>query len=313
MDKAEASEVLGVQPGAAADAVRAAFKRKAKRLHPDARPGDPLADAGFIRIKKACDILTGKVPEDAVPGARSPKQGADIGTAVTITLEQAASGGEVAPEAGSGGACATCSGSGRVGTGRHAICAVCGGDGVIVKSHGLLRLRAMCGTCKGDGSVVLDTCQACGGSGQRCPDGGGAVTVPPGVADGDVLAFPGRGRPGADGGKAGTLLVTVRVARHPRFARRGDDLLADLPVPFADLCLGGRVRAETLDGRQACVRIPAGTQPGKVLALAGLGMPCAGGHGRLLLRVGVEVPRELSAEQAGLLARFRQIGMAPAR
>jgi DnaJ-class molecular chaperone len=120
------------------------------------------------------------------------------------------------------------------------------------------------------------------------------------------IRVPGRGEAGAGGGVSGDLYLHVEVRAHGRFERRGDDLYVDVDVPVADAALGGEVRVPTLKGRALALKIPAGTQAGKVFRLAGQGMPRArGGFGDLHAKVRLVLPEQLTEEQRELFERLR--------
>jgi len=134
------------------------------------------------------------------------------------------------------------------------------------------------------------------------------VEIPPGVPDGVQLRVPGRGLAGDAGAPPGDLYVAVQVRSHERFAREGDDILFELPISFTQAALGAEVEVPTLDGTSR-LRIPAGIQSGTILRLRGKGLPRFQGSGRgdQLVRVIVQTPSRLSAEERGLFEQLRQL------
>ena len=131
------------------------------------------------------------------------------------------------------------------------------------------------------------------------------VRVPAGVKDGATIKVRGKGEPSPQGGPAGDLLLKVSVSKHPRLRRRGNDLIAELPVTVYDAILGAKVQVPTLDGT-ATINLPRGTRSGQTFRLQGRGVPAAGGTaGDLLARVRVQTPREVSDDVAELMHRFR--------
>jgi molecular chaperone DnaJ len=145
--------------------------------------------------------------------------------------------------------------------------------------------------------VVEKPCPTCGGGGAETRTREVKVRIPVGVGDGQRVRVKGKGTPGSNGGPPGDLYVTVHVAPHPLFGRRGDDLLLRLPVTFSEAALGASVKVPTLDG-PVTMRVPPGTAPGKTLRVRGKGMPKAGGGvGDLMVTVDVVVPQTLSDEQ----------------
>ena len=145
--------------------------------------------------------------------------------------------------------------------------------------------------------MVEKPCPTCGGGGAETRTREVKVRIPVGVADGQRVRVKGKGTPGSNGGPPGDLYVTVHVAPHPLFGRRGNDLLLRLPVTFSEAALGASVKVPTLDG-PVTMRVPPGTTPGKTLRVRGKGMPkAAGGVGDLMVTVDVVVPQALSDEQ----------------
>lgn len=130
------------------------------------------------------------------------------------------------------------------------------------------------------------------------------VTIPAGVDTGDLLRVPGAGGPGSNGGPAGDLLVEVVVGSHPRFTRDGLDLRTSVTVPFTTAALGGRTRVATLDD-PVTIRVPAGTQPGRVMRVRGRGVDVGNRKGDLLVTIDVAVPTELSDDQRAAVEALR--------
>jgi molecular chaperone DnaJ len=163
-----------------------------------------------------------------------------------------------------------------------------------------------CAVCGGAGQLASATCHGCRGSGLASSLQRIEVKIPAGVESGTRIRVAGKGGPGANGGANGDLFLRVQVNRHPRFERRGDDLHIDVEVPVAEAALGGEVHVPSLKGKTLAVRIPAGTQSGKVFRLAGQGMPRQkGGYGDLLARVGLVLPESMTDEQRALFERLR--------
>jgi molecular chaperone DnaJ len=145
--------------------------------------------------------------------------------------------------------------------------------------------------------VVEKPCATCGGGGAETRTREVKVRIPVGVGAGQRVRVKGKGTPGSNGGPPGDLYVTVHMAPHPLFGRRGDSLLLRVPVTFSEAALGSEVKVPTLDGA-VTVRIPPGTAAGKTLRVRGRGMPKnGGGAGDLLVTVDVVVPQSLSDEQ----------------
>ena len=203
--------------------------------------------------------------------------------------------------------CTTCSGSGaRPGTGREA-CTRCRGTGQVVFQQGFFRISRPCDACGGAGEVIRELCRDCHGSGRVESEQTITVRVPPGVDDGARLRLQGEGEAGLAGGPAGDLYVVLSMKPHPFFARDGSDLLCEVPVPFVQAALGAEVEVPTLDGKVK-VRIPEGTQSGKIVRLRGKGVPslASASRGDQLCRIFVEVPTKLTERQRQLLEQFAE-------
>ena len=236
-------------------------------------------------------------------GRGRPRRGADVETDLHLTFEDALSGISTTLNVTTDGPCTTCNGSGAAPGSSRVTCTGCGGTGEMVVDQGMFSFAQPCGRCGGAGTVVETPCRTCSGSGRVLTPRRIQVRIPAGVRDGATVRVAGRGQAGRDGGPAGDVLVRVRVADHPLFGRRGDDVTLELPLTFAEAALGTTVAVPTPSGTSRRIRIPAGTQPGKVLRLRGEGAPRTrgGGSGDLLVTVRVEVPERLDAEQERLV------------
>ena len=164
---------------------------------------------------------------------------------------------------------------------------------------------ARCPRCKGRGTIIKDPCPKCAGHGRVRATKRLSVKVPAGVDTGDRIRLAGEGEAGRNGGPPGDLYVEIAVREHPIFERDGAHLSCEVPVSFTTAALGGTIQVPTLDG-QAAVKVPAGTQSGRVFRLRDKGIrPVRGGAtGDLFCRVVVETPVELNAQQKELLRRF---------
>lgn len=205
--------------------------------------------------------------------------------------------------------CATCAATGaRPGT--TAIrCPDCGGSGELRRVRqsilGQVVTAATCPRCQGLGESVPTPCADCGGEGRRPSERTLAVDIPAGVDHGATLRLTGQGPAGPRGGAPGDLYVHLAVVPDERFARRGDDLHADLHVTMTQAALGATVTIETLDGHEQ-VAVGPGTQTGTVVRMRGRGVPHVRGRGRgdLLVTVVVDTPTDLSGDQRELLRRL---------
>jgi len=201
--------------------------------------------------------------------------------------------------------CPDCHGSGcEPGTGRKT-CPRCGGSGSQVMSQGFFSVRQPCPSCQGTGQIIEKPCRKCRGQGRVREEKPLQVHIQPGVDNGTRLRISGKGSAGLRGGPAGDLYLFIHVRDSSVFAREGDDLLCEVPIPFAVAVAGGVVEVPTISGK-AKLRIPAGTQSGSVLRMKGKGAPSlrGGARGNLHLRMVVESPVGLNSEQLKLLEAF---------
>jgi DnaJ-class molecular chaperone len=341
-------EVLGVKRDASEKDIRAAFRRLARRHHPDVNPGNAEAEARFKEINQAYEVLSDAEHRKAYDRYGDQWQHADQ---IEAMRRQQAAGG--APFGGMGGFGFGNGGPQGMGGGQtfefdlSDLAGMGGGgrsgaggifDSLFRRAGGGGRMRGedvehvtrvtldeayrgatrtievhegseTCRICGGEGRIAGALCHACRGTGNATPLRRIEVTVPAGIQDGQRIRVAGRGGPGAGGGPNGDLYLVVNVTPHGRFERRGDDLHVDVDVPVADAALGGEVHVPTLKGRALALRIPAGTQGGKVFRLAGQGMPReraqGGGFGDLHARVRLVLPEPLTEEQRSLLERLR--------
>jgi molecular chaperone DnaJ len=236
-------------------------------------------------------------------------QGADIAVAVSISLADAARGAPVDVTYDARERCETCNGNGAEPGTPIVTCPRCQGTGqlqtVSRTAFGQMVRTAVCDRCGGDGRLPEQPCHTCDGEGFQTVRRHVEVDIPPGINDGQRIGITGRGHAGERGGPAGDLIVVVRVAADERFLRDGDDLVTVLDVPAPLAALGTTVEVPTLDG-DVPLEIPAGTQPGETISMAGRGMPPLGRGrtGDLRVVVNVTIPRRLSREQRDMLERF---------
>jgi len=239
--------------------------------------------------------------------ARPPRRGDDLETAVEISFEDAIEGATIPIKLTRDAPCSSCNGSGAEPGTPVETCPACGGSGSVADSQGLFSFVRTCDRCGGQGRLVSTPCKTCRGSGVQRRKEELKVRIPAGVKDGARIRVAGRGGTSGAGAPPGDLYVRVRVAPHPMFGRSGDDLTITLPVTFSEAALGAQVKVPTLD-EPVTVKIPAGTQHGKVLRVKGRGAPRRKGSGKgdLLATVNVVVPDKLSKQERELLQKFEE-------
>ncbi|MBV9301464.1 MAG: molecular chaperone DnaJ [Acidobacteriaceae bacterium] len=197
--------------------------------------------------------------------------------------------------------CARCHGLGAEPNGGMTSCSVCKGRGEVIYQQSFLSIRKTCPTCGGRGQVIRHVCTQCRGERFSRIEKKLKVNIPAGVDTGTRLRLAGEGNPAAGGGQPGDLYVVVKVAEHPVFERRENDLHCTLPINIAQAALGAEIVIETFDGPQT-IRVPEGTQSGAHFKLRSLGVPHLNSRARgdLYVHVDVQVPKKLTREQRRL-------------
>jgi molecular chaperone DnaJ len=235
----------------------------------------------------------------------SPRRGADAEAEVTLSFNDATEGATVPLTISGPHICPTCAGSGaKPGTATR-VCPRCSGTGMSTSNQGGFAFAEPCRDCRGRGLLVDDPCPTCAGSGQAITSRSLRARIPAGVADGQRIRLKGKGEAGERGGPAGDLIVTVHVAPHEMFGRKGNNLTLKLPVTFAEAALGATVKVPTLNGPQVSMKVPPGTTNGRVLRLRGKGVTRRDGtKGDLLVTVEVVVPEQLSEESRDALQAY---------
>jgi molecular chaperone DnaJ len=300
-------ETLGLKRTATDKDIKAAYRKLARKYHPDVNPNDKTAESRFKEINAAYEVLsdgdkrkkydrygdhwqradeferrrtrtsagqTGGIGgfENLFRnvGRRMRRRGQDTEQAVEVTLEEAYSGAK------------------RVLT---------------------LQSEVPCPRCSGTGRSGSHTCEACGGIGIDVQTRRLEVQIPTGVRDGSRVRIAGEGKAGYGGGPSGDLFLNVSLRPHERFQRNGDDLYVDFDLPFLEAVLGGEAAVPTLRGTRALLKIPPMTQNGRLFRLTGLGMPHLQGDGKgdLFARTRVTLPEQLTEEEHALFQQLREL------
>jgi len=242
-------------------------------------------------------------------GRVQAQRGSDVEVEVSLSFEDSLQGVQTTIPVALETACSECGGSGaRPGTAPK-ICPQCNGRGVVAEAQGLFALSQPCPRCRGNGTVIEDPCPRCRGTGRERRTKRYTVRIPAGVKDGTRIRLAGKGEAGFGGGPAGDLYVVTRVQPSKLFRRRGAaDLEIDVPVTYVEAALGATVEVPTPDGRVS-LKVPAGSQDGKLLKIKGRGVPKLKGSGRgdLIARVKVSVPTKLSKAEKEALENLREV------
>lgn len=241
-------------------------------------------------------------------GGRGPARGSDLRYDLEIGFTDAAFGTKVEVAYERDAACEVCKGTGSSSGGGRKTCATCGGAGQVRRSQGFFSVAATCPTCHGDGTVVEEPCSACGGHGLVKKRQRVKVTIPAGISHGQRITIPGQGDAARESGQAGDLHVVVHVKPHEYFERQDHDIVCVVPVSISQAALGAEIQVPTLDGKRARVKIPPGTQNGKLLRLRNEGIPFvnASRRGDMFIRIRVDIPQRLSSKGKEALRAFAE-------
>ena len=281
------------------------------------RPGPQGGPQGFdfgdFDLGDLGDIFGGMFGRGGGRGRQQQRQrgqrGADAEVALTLSFEDSLKGVEARIPVELETACSQCGGSGaRPGT-APTICPECKGRGVTSESQGLFALSQPCPRCRGNGTVIEEPCSKCKGSGRERRTKTYTVKIPAGVKDGSKIRLPGKGEAGWGGGPAGDLFVVTRVTPSKLYERRGDaDLVVEVPVTYPEAALGSLVEVPTPDG-PVTLKVPAGSEDGKLLRVKGRGAPKLKGSGRgdLLARLRVSVPKKLTKAEREAIENLKKV------
>ena len=342
MAQADYYEVLGVSKSASDSEIKTAHRRKAMKLHPDRNPDDPNAEANFKQVQEAFDVLKdpqkraaydqfghagvdgsagqggfgggggfGDIFDEIFGGGRGGRgggganrafRGNDLQYNLELELEQAVFGTTVDIRIPALRSCKPCNGSGAKAGTTPETCGTCHGQGQVRIQQGFFAVQQDCPNCQGKGKVVKDPCTSCNGQGRVEESKTLEVKIPMGVDTGDRIRLSGEGEGGINGGPAGDLYVQMELKPHNIFTRDGSDLRCTIPVRFSMTALGGEVEVPTLNGK-VNLKIPAGSQSGKVFRMRGKGVKSVRDafEGDLFCKIQVETPVNLTKEQKVLL------------
>ena len=362
MSKRDYYEVLGVSKTATQDELKKAYRKLARKYHPDLNKDNEEAAEKFKECNEAYSVLSddqkraqydqfghaafenggmgggggfggaggfggfgGSGMEDIFDmfcggqggrgGSRAksgPQRGADLRFDLEITFEEAAFGLEKEINLYRDETCDHCHGEGAEPGSKVESCPECNGTGYVRFTQntmfGQMVNERPCSRCKGEGKIISEPCKECRGKGTVKRNKKLKVKIPAGVDNGSRLRVSGEGEAGAKGGPSGDLYVYLYVKPHKFFERDGTTVLCEVPINIVQATLGADIKVPTLDG-QVTMKVPEGTQPGKVLRLKGKGIPSlrGGGRGDQLVRIKVVVPTKLSDKQKDALRKFADI------
>lgn len=356
-DKRDYYEVLGVDKNADDATLKKAYRKLAKKYHPDMNPGDKEAEAKFKEATEAYSVLSdaekrrqydqfghaafenggggagggfggfdfggdmgdifGDIFGDLFGGGggrrranNGPMKGANLRAAVNIMFQEAITGCDKELEINLKDPCKKCNGTGAKPGTSPETCKKCNGSGQVVMTQqsmfGMVRNVTVCPDCQGTGKIIREKCPDCRGTGFTSSRKKIQVSIPAGIDDGQSIRIRDKGEPGTNGGPRGDLLVEVRVARHPVFAREDMNIFSSASISFAQAALGGKIRIPTVDG-DVEYEVKPGTQPNTRIRLKGKGVPSLRNkniRGDHYVTLTLQVPTNLSNESKEALRKF---------
>jgi molecular chaperone DnaJ len=342
-------ELLGVNRSAGEDEIKKAYRKLALQHHPDRNPGDKQAEEKFKEVSEAYSVLSdaqkrsqydqfghaafgesgpfsggfdfsggfedvfGDIFGEFFGGGGSRRRGRgrgeDLRYNLTLKFEEAAFGVEKKIKIPRHGPCETCRGTGAKAGTAPQTCPTCHGRGQVSFQQGFFSVSRTCSQCHGQGTIVKEPCATCGGAGRVRTMHTLSVKIPAGVDTGSRLKLRGEGETGPVAGLPGDLYVVIQTESHPIFVRDNLDIICDIPISFVQAALGAEIDVPTLDGKVK-MKIPSGTQSGKVFRMKGKGIKDVQGlqQGDEHVRVIVETPTRLTAKQKELLKDFAELG-----
>lgn len=360
-------EILGVGRNASINDIKKAYRKLARKYHPDLNPGDKTAEQRFKEINEAHETLKdpekkkqydlygslgahGPGPGAGGPGRggdfegfdfnssgsstfgdifetifgnmgeprarsgrrpggrRGPEPGEDLHYSMNLSFMDAANGIETTIQVSHRQPCAACKGKGIDAASKQSTCPTCGGRGRVQKQSGFMKFGSVCPNCGGSGVLPGAPCRACGGDGRVETTSRLRVRIPAGVDNDSKVRIAGKGNAGRDGGPAGDLIITIRVAPHKVFRRSGHDLEMTLPVTYAEAALGAKIEIPTLEG-SALFKVPPGTACGQRLRLKGKGIvnPKTRENGDLYVEIRIVPPSTKDLKVRELLKEIERV------
>ena len=342
-------KVLGVGRDTPPDEIKKAFRKLALKHHPDRNPGDREAEERFKEAAEAYEVLSdpekkgiydrygheglrgtgfqgfsgfediftnfGDIFEDVFGfGPRrgrsrtAARQGSDLRYDLAISFEDAVFGTNTEVELERLEGCRECGGSGAAQGTAPIACPTCRGHGQVTRSSGFFTISSTCPTCRGTGRVIENPCTHCRGAGKSPVKKRLQLKIPPGVETNSRLRLRGEGEDGEFGGPRGDLYVFIQVKPHKFFERAGNDVICTISVSMTQAALGANVEVPTLEGTER-LKIPRGTQHGKIFRLKGKGIPHLRGFGRgdQIIQTIIQIPTDLSRKEEKLLQEFAKL------
>ncbi len=358
-------EILGIAKSASQDEIKKAYRKVAMQFHPDRNPGDKASEEKFKEAAEAYEILSdtdkraqfdrfghqafsgarggggfngggmnmddifsqfGDIFGDESPfgsffgggggrrssGGRSQGvRGSNLRIKIKLNYEEMAKGASKTVKVKKYVPCATCSGSGAKDKNSIQTCSACGGSGQVRRVQntflGQMQTVTTCPTCSGEGSTIANKCSSCKGEGRVYGEETVTIEIPAGVQEGMQLSMNGKGNSGERGGANGDLIILIEEEAHAQLHRDGLNVAFDLHISFPEAVFGINIEVPTIDGK-AKIKIPPGTQSGKIFRLKGKGFPAVNSYekGDQLIHVNVWTPQNVSIEEKTMLEKMQE-------
>jgi len=347
MSKRDYYEVLGLEKGASKEEIKKAYRKLARKYHPDVNKDTDAPDK-FKEAKEAYEVLSneqkraqydqfghagsqqqgfggggfggedfGDIFDMFFGGGRrrdpnAPRQGNDLQYTMVLEFEEAIFGKETDISIPKEEECETCHGSGAKPGTQPETCQHCNGTGQLnVEQNtpfGRVVNKRVCHHCNGTGKEIKEKCPTCHGQGRVKKQKKIHIKIPAGIDDGQQIRVPGKGEAGINGGPSGDLYVVVQVKRHEFYQREGDHIFCEMPITYTQAALGDEIEVPTVHGKVK-LKVPAGTQTGKTFRLKGKGAPNVRGygHGDQHVKIRVITPTNLTERQKELLREFNEL------
>jgi molecular chaperone DnaJ len=360
-------EILGIAKSASQDEIKKAYRKVAMQFHPDRNPGDKASEEKFKEAAEAYEILSdtdkraqydrfghnafsqgrgggsggfsgsgmnmddifsqfGDIFGDESPfgsffgggaGRRSSGsrtrgvRGSNLRIKIKLNYEEMAKGASKTVKVKKHVTCTTCTGSGAKDKNSVQTCSACGGSGQVRRVQntflGQMQTVTTCPTCNGEGSTIANKCTVCKGEGRVYGEETVTIEIPAGVQEGMQLSMSGKGNAGERGGANGDLIILIEEEAHAELHRDGLNVAFDLHLSFPEAVFGTNIEVPTIDGK-AKIKIPPGTQSGKIFRLKGKGFPAVNSYekGDQLIHVNIWTPQHVNAEEKSMLEKMQE-------